>query len=1180
MIEKIKGMKIFTRVLTCVAGGAVLAICAFAAFATVGTTFGKPEANRQSGSTIAVSGDTVMLSLDATSVEVLNAYHADAYSLTVYASGTDSLANVKASDDDSDASAVTVTGDTPMSGVQYTTYLYYSVNGTAQWPSIYYSTETNATETVTPSIEYQYGTRVITREGLDEDGYTYTVTYTNPDEIALAGDIGDEITLATMTDGRDLVLSSVVTGGNTVAPTTITDSATATFLYTVTGQTSVVVAYPTTSMDSIATVDVGDSILLVTEDPNTMIFYTTDNSEPSVVWDTTIGNWWVGNTSTQYYSGSISVPGPIFAISSATTTLTINAVAITKWGTGTVLSDMTSFTYLVNALPQADVPTISPTTSTDSVTALADGSEIYLSHNISGGEVFYTIDGTYPDVEAWISEYVNALGAGITTEAEAYAYASEQTGVYLFDVNDPIIMQARSDGTFTVKALVVDFSTSPSYSMSDLVTYTYTLATVSAVTASPNGATSTSKDLVSVVENTLVSLTSGTEDATIYYEMYYSVADLQAAMADHSLTASNGEFYNADTQITIRKECWVRAVAVKDGVYSSESIFGYAISDKLAAPTASLPSGSVVQNGSTIALSASGDVMYTTDGTDPRAEDSTAVFGNSIVFDGEEGASVIVRAYVTSDGYTPSDTVTFTYTICAADNYLQASPVSGETVQDGDVITLVTSLTGAEIYYTTDGTTPTVTNSLALYQSSDNGYTSYEWSASTGTTAGSRVTVSGEPGEVVTIKAVAMANGATGNTTSVFTYTFAEQTPAPTASIPSGAVVLEGATVTLTASEGDIYYTTDGSDPTNSSALYTEPIAITTSTTLKIRAYSDGKKASEIVEYVYTRAGQVATPVASVPSGTIEIGTVVALTTTTENATIYYSTDGTDPTADNYTSLMFYDQSFAITRSVTIKMMAVATGLDASEVVTITYTVVDAPEEEESTTIDTSGVTSTDRLVSRRDYSTQEDGPSYSDVVLQDSETLVIVSADNDAISSGAVLGVSVVQATSDEAASAKASGYEIVSMYEVTLTENGLSIVPSNTFEVGLPIAADSYNASMTIAQFTSSNADMQTLKTRRSGGYGYVQVDEVARYAVVMPLTSETVSANVASSLASAAATHLPLVVFVSTVALVGGGCLWTVLRRRAARQVVQATVAHTEIELPDQDDPYANIDSFFHV
>ena len=73
----------------------------------------------------------------------------------------------------------------------------------------------------------------------------------------------------------------------------------------------------------------------------------------------------------------------------------------------------------------------------------------------------------------------------------------------------------------------------------------------------------------------------------------------------------------------------------------------------------------------------------------------------------------------------------------------------------------------------------------------------------------------------------------------------------PTAGLPSGTYV-GPQTVTLSGGEGtSIYYTTDGTDPTTSSTLYTGPITISETTTLRAIAVKDGVS-SPVAEYTYT----------------------------------------------------------------------------------------------------------------------------------------------------------------------------------------------------------------------------------------------------------------------------------------------------------------------------------------
>jgi hypothetical protein len=57
--------------------------------------------------------------------------------------------------------------------------------------------------------------------------------------------------------------------------------------------------------------------------------------------------------------------------------------------------------------------------------------------------------------------------------------------------------------------------------------------------------------------------------------------------------------------------------------------------------------------------------------------------------------------------------------------------------------------------------------------------------------------------------------------------------------------------VSLSASSGQIRYTLDGSAPTNTSLLYTTPLTLTTTTTVKARVYESGLFPSAILANAY-----------------------------------------------------------------------------------------------------------------------------------------------------------------------------------------------------------------------------------------------------------------------------------------------------------------------------------------
>ena len=84
-------------------------------------------------------------------------------------------------------------------------------------------------------------------------------------------------------------------------------------------------------------------------------------------------------------------------------------------------------------------------------------------------------------------------------------------------------------------------------------------------------------------------------------------------------------------------------------------------------------------------------------------------------------------------------------------------------------------------------------------------------------------------------------------------YIVSHKLVAPTFSVAAGAVT-SGTTVTISDAHtgSTIYYTTDGTNPTNESSVYSSPISITSATTLKAIAVKSGYTTSDVAEAAYT----------------------------------------------------------------------------------------------------------------------------------------------------------------------------------------------------------------------------------------------------------------------------------------------------------------------------------------
>ena len=136
--------------------------------------------------------------------------------------------------------------------------------------------------------------------------------------------------------------------------------------------------------------------------------------------------------------------------------------------------------------------------------------------------------------------------------------------------------------------------------------------------------------------------------------------------------------------------------------------------------------------------------------------------------------------------------------------------------------------------------------------------------------------------------------------------------------------------------DATIYYTTDGSDPTKSKSrlVYSDAISVTTTnTTIKAFASKDGLIDSEIASANYVL--KCATPTFAPSDETKYHSAQEVEITSTEGATIYYTTDGNVPT----TSSSVYNPAAkpTVSETTTIKALAVKSGWTDSDISTVNY---------------------------------------------------------------------------------------------------------------------------------------------------------------------------------------------------------------------------------------------------
>ena len=406
-----------------------------------------------------------------------------------------------------------------------------------------------------------------------------------------------------------------------------------------------------------------------------------------------------------------------------------------------------------------------------------------------------------------------------------------------------------------------------------------------------------------------VTISCATVGATIYYT------------TDGTVPTTSSTQYTGP--ITVDENTTIKAYAVKEKLTPIHSQATYTIINSINPPTFSPAEGTYTTAQSVSLTSTEGaTIYYTTDGSDPTTSTSRKTYSEAVQIDGETN----IKAVAFKDNqYSSVSTALYHF-------HVETPTFSPETntVIEGESfkVTLNCNTIGATIYYTTNGDTPTKDSTP---------YTG-------------PITVN----ENTTIKAYAVKNGYEDSYEATAVYTKTRSVLTPTLS-PAGGTFTGSISVTISSEEGAaIYYTTNGETPTKDSTPYTGPITLSEPTSINAIAYKTGMTESGIATGVYNF--NLPAPTFSVVSGTYNTVQNVEINCTTEGATIYYTTDGSEPTSSSkeYTSAVTIDGTTTL-KAIAVKEDWINSSVTEAEytlkVAAITYTPDPSKQFDEETTV-------------------------------------------------------------------------------------------------------------------------------------------------------------------------------------------------------------------------------------
>ncbi len=381
----------------------------------------------------------------------------------------------------------------------------------------------------------------------------------------------------------------------------------------------------------------------------------------------------------------------------------------------------------------------------------------------------------------------------------------------------------------------------------------------------------------------------------------------------YSLNGTNNGYWRMAQENCVSSTGWLMIALAHWNAFIGEEV---GTNNKVATPTISPPSGNYTSaiNVTTTSSTSGATIRYTTDGTTPTS--SSPIFPTSL--------NISTNTTITARGFKPgmddSDNLIASYTFSTMDQVV--TPVifpAGGSYSSTQNVTITCSTSGASIYYTTDGSTPS--------------------SSSTPYSGGISISSS------TILKAIGTETGMIDSVvaTEVYTIEVVGDYTWGVDEVDSDAIIWFKSNVN--ANWADVHYRKNGGPQMNHRMVYM-------STTYRWEQTVSNMVNGDVLDFFFTYeknnlaydtewfnyifanlTSKVATPVFNPPGGVYTSSQSVTISTTTSGSTIHYTYDGSAPS----TSSPVYTGAITVSDDTALKAIAVKSGMDESDVSAADY---------------------------------------------------------------------------------------------------------------------------------------------------------------------------------------------------------------------------------------------------